>query len=114
MRFRNIFTKQDKTIYIWKLNLDGTLSKSAIDEYRITKYPGGTEYYLFRMEGSSSTHSLRSSQMDRFVSNRYASFTNDDEKAIKAIDDCLSAKAKKYKDDYESASSLIKLLRDNN
>ena len=106
-------TKQDKTIFIWKLNLDGTLQRIVVENYRISKYPG-TEYFLFKVEGSSTVHSLRASQLDRFVNGRYASFVDDKQKAIQAIDDCLSAKAKKYKDEYESTATMIKLLRDNN
>lgn len=113
MRISDTYTKQDKTIFIWKLNLDGTLQRIVVENYRVSKYPG-TEYFLFKVEGSSTVHSLRASQLDRFVNGRYASFTNDDEKAIKAIEANLSAKVKKLKDDYESVETILELLRTNN
>lgn len=106
------YPEQEQPIYIWKLGLDGKLTKSVINRYRVNHFSSSTSY-LFRAEKSSNIHSLRDSQMDRFVNNRFCSFSDDDKKAIQVIEANLSAKVKKLKDDYESVETILELLRTN-
>lgn len=113
MGIKDYYTKQEVPFYVWKFNIDGTITKYIVDHYRVAKFFSG-DNYLFMLEGSSNGHSIKKNQMDRFVSNRYCSFTNDDKKAFKAIEGALMAKSNKLKDDYERTERLLQLLRDNN
>lgn len=108
---RQVGYKHEQPIYYWKLNNDGTLTKSVITVYKEHNYYREI-HYQFMMGGS--IHSIRSTQMSRFVNNRVCLFEDDEAKAVKIIEDVLEARASKYKYDYENASKLLELVRDNN
>ena len=107
-----IYPQHEQAIYLWRLNEDGSLSKYVINEYREMQFSlMGFTQYMFKIENEPTPRCIRDVQLDRFLNKRVCSFDSDDKKVRRIIDDTLSAKANKYKEDYEATVGLLKAFR---
>ena len=92
--------RQEKPIYRWFLNEDGSITKYVVWCYYIdTRFSRNTRYkYLNCVQG------LEEKKKDKFFSNSVWSFDNDDEKVLKIMREGLE---KRISDKYESLEKSI-------
>lgn len=94
------FPKQDRPLYRWKLQDDGSLKKTVINYYKVSHFTFG-DIYMYRT--NNSVQSFKSDKLDRFVHNGVYSFNDDDEKIKILIIQAIEAQYLKAKIEYEKA-----------